>query len=142
MLNISLKIHLLYIYCDSTEQLDCHGPLGVENRLISDSKITASSRHDSNHAASRARLHLKPSGGRKGAWSAGANNARQWLQIDLGSQHTRVTGIATQGRNSNTRNQWVTKYKLQYSNDGTNFQYYKQRGQSSDKVQQNYYAVH
>ena len=66
----------------------------MENRLISDNKITASSQHDGNHAASRARLHLKPSGSRKGAWSAGTNNAQQWLQIDLGSEHTRVTGIA------------------------------------------------
>ena len=114
----------------------------MENRLISDNKITASSQHVGNHAASRARLHLKTSGSRKGAWSAGTNSAQQWLQIDLGSEHTRVTGIATQGRHSNTRSQWVLTYKLEYSNDGTSFQYYKQQGETSDKVLENYNVFH
>ena len=30
--------------------------------------------------------------------------------------------------------QWVTAYKLQYSEDGVNFYYYKVPGQSSPKV--------
>ena len=43
--------------------------------------------------------------------------------------------VATQGRNYNpswpygSHNQWVTKYKLQYRNDGVTFQYYKQQGE-------------
>ena len=28
----------------------------------------------------------------------------------------------------------MTKYKLQYSDDGVNFQYYKEQGQTTDKV--------
>ena len=38
----------------------------------------------------------------------------------------------TQGRNAHS--QWVTAYKLQYSEDGVNFYYYKVPGQSSPKV--------
>jgi len=45
----------------------------------------------------------------------------------------KVTRVATQGRYS-VYNQWVTKYKLQYSDDGVNFQYYKEQGQTTDKV--------
>ena len=30
--------------------------------------------------------------------------------------------------------QWVTKYKLQYGNDGSKFRVFKQDGESSDKV--------
>ena len=37
-----------------------------------------------------------------------------------------VTRLATQGRNGYS--QWVTKYKLQYSDDGVNFQYYWEHG--------------
>ena len=104
----------------------------MENGLISNSKISASSQWDGNHAAIQGRLHFKKSGSKQGAWSSRTNDGNQWLQVDLGSQHTRVTGVATQGRNG--ADQWVTQYKLQHGNDGTNFQYYRQQGQTNDKV--------
>ena len=103
----------------------------MENRFIKDAQITASSEHDSNHAAIQARLNFKASGGKQGGWSAGSNDANQWIQVALGS-YTKLTGIATQGRNGDS--QWVTKYQLQYSDDGVNFDYYKAPGQSSPKV--------
>lgn len=43
------------------------------------------------------------------------------FQVDLDLLH-RVTGVATQGADSST--DWVTSYKLQYSSDGSNWQYY------------------
>ncbi|XP_078357295.1 uncharacterized protein LOC144642185 [Oculina patagonica] len=110
---------------------DCHGALGMENRLISNEKISASSQCDTNHAASQGRLHFKGSKSKAGSWTAQTNDANQWLQVDLGSQQTRVTGVATQG--SSNRDQWVIKYKLQYSNDGTIFEYYRQRGEEKEK---------
>ena len=64
-------------------------------------------------------------------------DADQWLQIDLfslGNKYTRITGVATQGRRNERYQQWVSKYKLQYSNDGVNFRYYKEQGQTADKV--------
>jgi len=49
-------------------------------------------------------------------WSAAANNAAQWWQWDLSTQRM-VTGVVTQGRANS--NQWVTKYKVSHSNEGT-----------------------
>ena len=77
------------------------------------------------------RLNFKAGGGKQGGWSAGKNNGNQWIQVALGS-YTKLTSIATQGRNAHS--QWVTAYKLQYSEDGVKFYYYKVSGQSSPKV--------
>ena len=104
----------------------------MENRLIKDAQITASSEWDSNHAAIQARLNFKAGGGKQGGWSSRSNDANQWIQVAL-SSYTKLTGIATQGRNGHSR-QWVTKYQLQYSNDGVSFDYYKEPGKSSPKV--------
>ncbi len=99
----------------------------MENGTISDGQVSASSQLDVNHSAIQGRLNCEA-----GSWTAARNNSSQWLQIDLGSQYTKVTRVATQGRNEAA--QWVTKYKLQYSNDGVNFQYYREQGQTIDKV--------
>ena len=103
----------------------------MEMRLIKDAQITASSEWDSNHAAIQARLNFKARGAKLGAWSARSNDANQWIQVTIGS-YTKLTGIATQGRNGHS--QWVTNYQLQYSDDGVNFQYYKEAGKRSPKV--------
>ena len=94
----------------------------MENRFIKDAQISASSEHDSNHSAIQARLNFKAGGGKAVGWSARSNDANQWIQVALGS-YTTLTGIATQGRNGHR--QWVTKYQLQYSDDGVHFHYYK-----------------
>ena len=98
---------------------------------ISDDQISASSQQDGNRTAAQARLHLKGDGVMVGGWSALRNDLNQWLQVDFGS-YTRVTRVATQGSYSN--DQWVTKYRLQYSNDGITFQVYKKPGETSTKV--------
>ena len=105
----------------------------MEHYAIADGQIGASSQWDMNHAAIQGRLHFKLSGVKRGAWSARSNDVNQWLQIDLGNMYTKVTRVASQGRDG--FNQWVTKYKLQYNNDGVNFQYYKDEGQAADKVE-------
>lgn len=109
----------------------CPVPLGMENGTILDSQISASSVFDPNHAAQQARLHFKAGRGKAGSWSAEKNDNSQWLQVDL-HQTTRVTEIATQGRNA--YKQWVTQYKLQYGEDGHTFKFYRQNGDHSDTV--------
>ena len=104
----------------------------MESRAISDGQISASSQWDANHAAIQGRLHFQAGGGKAGGWSARSNDANQWLQVDLGSEFTKVTRVATQGRNA--LNQWVTKYKLEYSKDGVHFQYYREQGKNENKV--------
>ena len=103
----------------------------MENRLIKDSQITASSEHSPNFAAIQGRLNFKARRGKPGGWSSYRNTANEWIQVALGS-YTTLTSIATQGRNGYS--EWVTKYKLQYSDDGVNFRYYKGPGQGSAKV--------
>lgn len=99
----------------------------MERGVISDDQITASSEYGSNLAAEKSRLHI----GR--AWAASTKNEHQWLQIDLGVEYTtNVTKVATQG--SRSHEEWVKKYKLDYSKDGVNFQYYKEPEENIDKV--------
>ena len=104
----------------------------MENGAISDRQITASSQLDTNHAATQGRLHFKATANKAGSWSPGSDDSSQWLQVDLDIQNTKVISVATQGRDDSP--QWVTKYKLQYSNDGVNFQYYKEPGRLENKV--------
>ena len=77
----------------------------MENGLIKDSQITASSEWDSRNAAIQARLN------KYAGWTAGYYGANQWIQVAFGS-FTNLTSIATQGRYPYGKNQWVTKYQL------------------------------
>ena len=104
----------------------------MEFGAIKDTQIRASSEWDLNHAAIQGRLNFQKSGIKQGAWSSRNNDKNQWLQIDLRQSYTKVTAVASQGRNQ--ASQWVTKYKLQYSNDAVTFRYYKEQGRTVDKV--------
>ena len=99
----------------------------MENGAISDGQIIASSWYYGKYTAYQGRLLNNA-----GSWAAASNDVNQWLQIDLGSQYTEVTGAATQGGDHYPH--WVTRYRLQYSNDGVNFQYYMEQGQTFEKV--------
>ena len=112
----------------------CRDGLGMESGAITDGQISASSEWDANHSAAQGRLHLQPSNNLQGCWSAALNDGNQWLKVDLGTFYTAVTRVATQGRNGTSYRQWVTKYKLQYSDDGENFKYYTEEGQNIHKV--------
>ena len=109
----------------------------MESGAITDAQISASSQYShlyNIHAANHSRLNFQENGIKMGGWSAAVSNGRQWLQVDLGSHDNRVTRIATQGRHSTAQQQWVTKYKLQYSNDAMTFWYYKEQGMTANKV--------
>jgi len=107
----------------------------MENQTITDAQITASSVANSSHAASHARLNFQEIPDvAAGAWAAHAGNVNPWLQVDLGVRYTKVTRVATQGRNSLDYPRWVTKYKLQYSDNGKEFQSYREPGQDTDEV--------
>ena len=120
---------------DALKPSGCWQALGMESGTITDSQISASSQWDSSHAPFQGRLHFQGRFYKAGSWSAGRNDLFQWLQVDLGSQYIKVTRVATQGRNAYS--QWVTRYKLLYSNDGLNFLYYSDQGKPADEVQSN-----
>ncbi|XP_052057007.1 contactin-associated protein like 5-3 isoform X2 [Apodemus sylvaticus] len=58
-----------------------------------------------------------------GGWSPADSNAQQWLQIDLGNR-VEITAVATQGRYGSS--DWVTSYRLMFSDTGHNWQQYTQ----------------
>ena len=103
----------------------------MDSGAITDTQITASSQWKVNYGARQGRLHYKKVPGTSGGWSSGANDLNQWFQVDLG-QYTTVTGIATQGTQSH--DEYVTAYKLQYSDDGVTFQFYKASPLEAEKV--------
>ena len=109
----------------------------MQNGLISDSQISASTEWDSNHGPSNSRLFYTPHNGRRGAWSAKTNDINQWLQTDF-KQTTAIVGISTQGRTGESYIQCVTSYALSYSQDGLSFQAYKRHGDL--KVYQNQFS--
>ena len=117
----------------------------MESGAIADAEITASSQYSGNHAASQGRLNFKETRAKSGSWAVGTIYGNQWLQVDMGNQQIRVTRVATQGRNYNgqwsvSHSQWVTKYKLQYSSDdGVNFAYYREQGQTVAKASSKYF---
>ena len=120
---------------------ECQDALGMENGLISDAQLSASSQWNDLEGAHRGRLHLTEVWDplhESGGWVSKLNDVNQWLQIDvlgLTRNYVRVTRVSTQGRESTSYGQlYVKTYKLQYSNDGVNFQYYKESGSTNAKV--------
>lgn len=55
----------------------------MESTDIFDSQISSSSDWDAHHKARNARLNFQAASDRSGAWSAGSNDANQWLQVDF-----------------------------------------------------------
>ena len=108
----------------------------MENGVIPDEQITASSVKSVNHAAHHGRLHFKKIQGTAGAWTADNEDLHQWLQVDTGNPYTKITRVATQGRDSAVTDQWVTMYKLQYGSNGVHFRCYREQGQTTNKVNQ------
>ena len=115
----------------------------MENRGILDEQITASSELNGNSAAYEGRLNVNESAQgsniKSGAWVAGTSDQSQWLQVDLYDEESLISRVATQGRNQDdswdlANSQWVKRYKLQYSNDGRDFEYYLEQGKSTAKV--------
>ncbi|UJR21404.1 hypothetical protein I4U23_024494 [Adineta vaga] len=56
----------------------------------------------------------------------------QWLEFDLGHPST-VTSLITRGRADTNQEQWVTKYRVSFSNDSRLWIYYKDKLQSEPK---------
>ena len=112
--------------------IECQDQLGMENGLILDTQISASSYWSEKYAPFKSRLHkAQPN------WVSSKVDTDQWLQIDVlgtNGKYTKVTRIATQGRANESTKQWVTQYKVQYSNDGLSFTNYTEKGQTTDKV--------
>ena len=118
----------------------------MENRGVLDEQFTASSELNDASAAYQGRLKVNESvqGNtvKSGARVAGTSDQSQWLQIDLYDEESLISRVATQGRNHDAsldqaNSQWVKRYKLQYSNDEHDFEYYHEQGKSTAMVRRN-----
>ena len=97
--------------------IDCGEPLGMENRKIPDSALTASSFHRNGLDPRFARLHSATS------WSARINNSSQRLQVDLGME-TAIKKIATQSKRNSLH--WVASYEILSRVDGGDWELYQE----------------
>ena len=96
----------------------------MENGKIADNQMTASSESPP-YKAVNARLRYKNQQGRPLGWQPQNSSCTEWLQVDLLQDNYIVTGVATQGclqANPGSKLVFsVTKYQLEYSNDGEVF---------------------
>ncbi|KAJ7322721.1 hypothetical protein JRQ81_019008, partial [Phrynocephalus forsythii] len=60
-----------------------------------------------------------------GGWCPSVSDHYQWLQVDFGNRK-QISCIATQGRYSSS--DWVTQYRMLYSDTGRNWKPYHQDG--------------
>lgn len=60
-----------------------------------------------------------------GGWSPSDSDHYQWLQVNFGNRK-QISAIATQGRYSSS--DWVTQYRMLYSDTGRNWKPYHQDG--------------
>ncbi|KAK3699372.1 hypothetical protein QZH41_006551 [Actinostola sp. cb2023] len=93
----------------------CDTALGMQNGWIEDSDVTATSFFSLDFDPGRARLNSTS------AWCPVRQDVSELLQIHL-TRDANVSAIAVQG-NPN-RDQWITKYKLDYSLDGITWKSY------------------
>ncbi|KXJ10681.1 Neuropilin-2 [Exaiptasia diaphana] len=103
----------------SKDDTFCH-PLGMENKQILDSQLSASGIYDSNFQPWNARLNIGPR-----AWIPNPV-ANSWLQIDL-KKPTMLYGIATQGRQIMPTEVFYT-YQLSTFKDGGVWSVYREKG--------------
>uniref|UniRef100_A0A4W4H1J0 Milk fat globule-EGF factor 8 protein b n=1 Tax=Electrophorus electricus TaxID=8005 RepID=A0A4W4H1J0_ELEEL len=114
----------------------CSEPLGFKSRLISDAQLSASSSFCTwgieafTWHPHYARLDKQ---GKTNAWTAATNSRDEWLQVDLLSPK-RISGIITQGAKDFGTVQFVSAYKVAYSDDGQYWTVVKNDKTKTDEI--------
>ena len=106
----------------------------MEDGRITDSQITASGYWPNSvyHGPTNARLNRVAQTGTVGAWIAeSTTDKNQWIQAALG-ETAQVTGVMTQGRAGSQ--QYVTKFKVLYSDDGEEWNIIQTANQKAEQV--------
>ena len=83
-----------------------------------DGKIKASSSYDANHDVRGCKLNIIMPKEHSSAWCASQSDKNPWIQVNFGTKLL-ITGVSIQGRGD--CNQYITKFRVLYSNDGHNF---------------------
>ncbi|XP_046389468.1 hemocytin isoform X2 [Ischnura elegans] len=94
----------------------CKDEMGLENGLMSDGQIEASSVRDNSDIFSpkNVRPNTPTDYGHGGAWIPSTNSLHEWIQFDF-LEPRNLTGIITKGQNHG--NSWVESYKVMHSSD-------------------------
>ena len=109
-------------FTDRSGYGDCSDELGLRTWKIPDSRFYAKSywANDANHRPLFGRLHNTSTAG----WCSFLNTpVSEYLQVDLGRVKL-VSGVAIQGHSTLSDNV-VTKFKVEFSEDGVNWQYHQ-----------------
>ncbi|XP_032886346.1 coagulation factor VIII [Amblyraja radiata] len=108
----SLALRMELLGCDLQS---CSLPLGMENRIIKDHQLSASTFWVSLSAwtPSLARLNQK---GFTNAWVPKRNNPHEWFQINF-LHRKKITGIITQGASHMKQAMFVKEYIISYSDN-------------------------
>ncbi|XP_072126678.1 coagulation factor V-like isoform X1 [Mobula birostris] len=124
---LALRMELLG--CDLQS---CSLPLGMENGIIKDHQLSASSFWVSLSAwtPSLARLNQR---GFTNAWVPKRNNPHEWLQINF-LQRKRITGIITQGASFLKQPMFVKEYIISYSDNRKNWTVIKDTYSLENKI--------
>uniref|UniRef100_A0A1A8KZQ3 Milk fat globule-EGF factor 8 protein n=1 Tax=Nothobranchius pienaari TaxID=704102 RepID=A0A1A8KZQ3_9TELE len=114
----------------------CSEPLGMKSRLISDEHLTASSTFRTwgiDTFTWHPQFARLDKAGKTNAWSPAQNNRSEWIQVDLGKTK-RLTGIITQGAKDFGVVQFVSEFKVAYSNNGEVWSMVKDENSGEDKL--------
>ncbi|XP_044165883.1 receptor-type tyrosine-protein phosphatase mu-like isoform X8 [Acropora millepora] len=125
MMQESLKVYRLVIFLalavSFVSGVCIHLDLGMENGVIPDSKITASSELNAGTPAKNGRLNYAAGP----SWCAQTNDNNPYIQIDLQSLHV-ICAVSTQGNSK--ADEWVETYTVQTSTDGVHWTDYDDDG--------------
>ncbi|KAG1684460.1 SCO-spondin [Nymphon striatum] len=108
---ISMRLEVIGCFHDFAE--GCLQPLGMEDKRIEDSWITASSSKKGCDPQS-GRLNNGRSSYKCGGWAVSKSKPNSFIQVDL-QRIVNISGVITQGRFG--FDQWVTSFRVQYSDD-------------------------
>ncbi|KAM6426735.1 lactadherin isoform 1-T1 [Liasis olivaceus] len=122
-------------YVGKTCHIRCADALGMQTGAIVDGQLTASSVYYGFLGLQRwgpelARLHNT---GIVNAWTSSNYDQNPWIQLNLLKQ-MRISGVVTQGASRAGRAEYVRAYKVAYSTDGREFEFYKDENQNQEKV--------
>lgn len=109
-------------YCSTPpEPGTCCQRLGLNVNRDADVVLSASTEYNSQHGVQRAALfEIDEPGTGIAGWAAATNDVNQWIQVDFGSPR-QVSGVLLQGRGLGCCNQWVTSFRVLFSDDGEVF---------------------
>ncbi|XP_071233652.1 neuropilin-1a-like isoform X1 [Salvelinus alpinus] len=119
------------VYGCKTSDYPCSSMLGMVSGQISDAQISASSHAERGWVPENARLLTGRSG-----WTQQQTRhpfRNEWLQMDLG-QDKLVSGLLIQGGRHRDKNVFMKKFKVGYSNNGSDWTMVKEDNSSRPKI--------